>query len=188
MGELWTVGARCAIIVVFTVSVVGKVRTRAAFSEFTDSLYGFGQPTAAAARLLAAATVLAEAAIVGLTVLSATFRWGLLIAAGVLLVFVVAIVRALRRGLAPSCRCFGSGVSRMSRIHVVRNLLLTVIALTGLLTAAIGTRAALNPAGAGLAVCCGAMAAVVLIHLDDIAALFASEQTGTTRRRADHSS
>ncbi len=122
--------------------------------------------------------LLCEAAVPVLLALPGTAPAGLGLAGAVLATFTVALGRAWRRGVREPCRCFGAGAAPLSRAQVVRNGLLTTIAAAGLAAAlrwpapsAPGAGAA--AAGIALAALAGVIAAMVLIRLDDIVALFA---------------
>jgi uncharacterized membrane protein YphA (DoxX/SURF4 family) len=60
--------------------------------------------------------------------------WPALLAFGLLLAFVVVIVRRLRDGSRPPCSCFGSRSKRpLGAYHVVRNLLFLALAVVAVI-------------------------------------------------------
>ncbi|MEU3454358.1 MauE/DoxX family redox-associated membrane protein [Micromonospora sp. NPDC006766] len=163
--------ARLLLALVFLTAVVGKLRARAGFAGFADSVRQFGVP-ARWATPVARLTVGVEAAVVVLLAVPRTVPAGLLLAAGLLGVLTVGIVGALRRGARPACPCFGAADAPIGPRHVARNLALTAAALLGLL----GWAAASPPLSAPAALITAGVAvplAAVVIRLDDLVALFA---------------
>lgn len=169
MWHYWNLGLRCAFVAVFLVSAASKVRGRSAFAEFAASARAIGGLPAGRAAPVAVAVVAVEAAVAVLTALPATATAGLGLAAAVLVGFSAAIVRALRREQTVRCRCFGPSATPLGRVHVVRNLALAALAVTGLYT---GPPAGLAPAGVVLALCAGALVAAVAVRFDEIVELF----------------
>ncbi|MFE9580997.1 MauE/DoxX family redox-associated membrane protein [Nocardia sp. NPDC006044] len=156
---------------VFLVSLVGKLRSRAAYSEFvaaTGALLGVVDRTA---RWAARATVAAEVVIVCALIAEPVARAGLGLAALLLGCFTVALTRALRRGSTTPCRCFGASTTPIRVEHAMRSAVLGSIALGGLLIDL--TLATHRYELAGIAVSVPAVAAGILLttRLDDVADL-----------------
>jgi hypothetical protein len=167
---------RCAIGVVFLVSVCGKLRSRPAFRAFVSWLAVLPVPLVrsrpgAAAAVMAAA----EALIVILFALPWTVRPGLALAAVVLAAFTVGTWLAVARGTDAPCQCFGASTSPLGRRHVIRDALLGAVAIAG--AAAAGPGGA-RPATAVLSLGTGLVAAGFVVFLDDLAVLFT--RTGET--------
>ncbi|MCO1653683.1 MauE/DoxX family redox-associated membrane protein [Pseudonocardia humida] len=168
---------RVALGAVFAVSVAGKVRDRAAFTEFGASLVRMrlaGPRTAAA---VAGATVLAEAAVVVAMCLPGPSWPGSALALALLAVLTGGIVRTVRRGLAEPCRCFGAARRPLGRVHVVRNAVLGAVALAGgvagLLDAGPPAPGALPPVvGVLVGVVAGLTLAAVLVRFEELVELF----------------
>jgi len=60
--------------------------------------------------------------------------WPAVLALGLLLAFVVVILRRLRDGSRPPCSCFGSRSKRpLGAYHVVRNLVLIALAVVAVI-------------------------------------------------------
>lgn len=154
---------RGLLAAVFLVAVVGKVRSRAAFSAFAASLADVSLLPVRLRRAAAVGVTAAEAvaAILLLTPLTEAAVAGFALAFALLAVFAAAVALALRRGEAIRCLCFGSDAGAMDRSHVVRNAVLAAVALTGLISSLTSTAAA-APAGligaAGAGVVLGALA------------------------------
>jgi hypothetical protein len=91
-------------------------------------------------------------------------------AAVLLAVLTAGTVVVLRRRLQVRCACFGASATVIAPIHAVRNglLLLAAVAATGL-----GSAVPAEPAAVGVAILAGAVGAVVLTRLDDVAFLLA---------------
>ncbi len=161
------VAARVLLVTVFAVALAGKVSSGAAFGAFTESLRRMDAVPAARVELAARATVMVEALVVVLLVVpaAAAAAVGFALAAGLLLVFALAIARAVAGGRQVPCRCFGASSTPLGRGHVVRDVLLAVAALAGL-------AAALQPGDAVLA---GALVAAVAGLV--LGALFTSYDT-----------
>jgi uncharacterized membrane protein YphA (DoxX/SURF4 family) len=117
--------ARVLLVGVFALAGAGKL----ADPQGTRSALGdLGAP----ARLIPSLAVLlpaAELATAGLLAYSPTVGLGAWIALGLLLVFSVAVARALAAGRAPDCRCLGQlGGGRVSEGTLARNFALAVAA------------------------------------------------------------
>jgi hypothetical protein len=129
--------ARCFLALVFALAAAGKLTSR---GEVREALGEFGLPrrlTAAGAFVLP----LAELAVTVLLIPRATARAAAFAALGLLMVFCIAIGRALARGEQPNCNCFGQIRSTpVGRATLARNVALAGVA---------GVVAAAGP-GAGL--------------------------------------
>jgi hypothetical protein len=156
---------------VFAVSLASKLRGRAAFRAFVASLGGLPVPGRRASRGTAVVITIAEAAITGLIVVPVTARLGLLLAAATLATFAAGIQLAVSRGVRAPCRCFGASDIPLGRGHIIRNVLLTLIAAAG---AAAGAAAApLRPAGLALSVAVAEVAILPVLFFDDLVAVIA---------------
>jgi Methylamine utilisation protein MauE len=161
---------RCLTGLVFGVSAFSKLRSRAAFREFTSWLGGLPLPLARS-HAVPVATVMAtaEAAIVVLSVLPWTARAALMLAALMLAVFAAGTWLAVARGAGRPCQCFGVSAAPLGRRHVVRNALLCAVAAAG---AATGGAGGIHPAGIAVSLAAGLAIAPFVVFLDDLAALF----------------
>jgi uncharacterized membrane protein YphA (DoxX/SURF4 family) len=119
------IGARLALIGIFAVAAIAKL---ADMPGSRTALGDFAVPTRFVG-VLAIALPLVELATATLLVIAPTAQVGAGLALVVLLVFVVAIGSALRRGAAPQCHCFGQLHSRPAGAEtLVRNVVLSAIA------------------------------------------------------------
>jgi energy-converting hydrogenase Eha subunit A len=95
----------------------------------------------------------------------------------------VAVV--IRTGTHATCACFGARPGQAGRAlgwpHLVRNLALLIVLLTGLAASAAVAVTRPAPAPALVAAATGAVIALLAIMLDDIVALFAPLERQTTR-------
>lgn len=182
-------GCAVALLVVFGVSAVTKLRNPSAYAAFVRSTRQLLPPgsrlIAPAARLVVGAEV---AAVVLLAVLPAA---GLAVAAALLTAFSVAILAAVRRGASAPCRCFGASSRPLGRSQAARNATLALLALigaVGAMTQAVrwtpGLVAGLHPGGVAVAVLAAAMVALCTIFFDDFADLFTSGSVPAGRDRA----
>ncbi|GAA2577200.1 MauE/DoxX family redox-associated membrane protein [Actinomadura fulvescens] len=172
-------GARVLICLIFAVSAAGKLRGRAAFTEFTRTtrvLLAAALRRREVGRTAAVWTgrvvVAAEVAAVPLVLAPVTAVAGLGLAAALLAAFGVAMAAALRGGVSTSCRCFGASTAPIGWRHVARNALLVCVAVAGL--AAASTVGSPPPAGMALAAVSAAVLALLVIRLDDLYDLFAA--------------
>lgn len=173
------------IMLVFSVSAIGKVRRRAAFDEFartTRTMLSAAVPKwsvrRAGLRRIAGAVVAAELAIPVLVGVPPSTRWGHGLCIVLLAVFSIGMIAVIRRGVTTSCSCFGTASGPLGVPHLVRNALLAGAAATGLVVGPVE----FAQAGAGLAVAAAAAAVLTLLvtRLDDVIALFT--QPASTRR------
>jgi hypothetical protein len=160
---------RGLIGLVFAVSVITKLRSGPAFREFTSWLASLPLPLVRR-RATAAAMAAAEAAIVVLTGLPGTARAGLILAAVTLAVFATGTGLAVARGADQPCQCFGTSATPLGRRHVVRDIVLGVVAVAGAVAAGAGGA---RPAGVVVSLVAGLAVALFVVFLDDLAALFA---------------
>jgi hypothetical protein len=180
VSAVLVVAVCCRVVLgaVFVASVAGKVRDRAAFAEFRGSLVRMRLAGPRSVGAVAAATVLAEAAVVVAMCLPGPSWPGFAFALALLAVLTAGVLRTLRRGLSEPCRCFGPARRPLGRVHVVRNALLGAVALGG---GAAGLLGAGSPAqGTGPLVAVGVVTGVVaglalaalLVRFEDVVDLF----------------
>ena len=157
---------RAALVLVFVMAAVGKLRSRRRYLSFVESLRLFVParfvPAAAAAMLVA------EVACAVLLVLPATSRLGSGMAAVLLAVVTGAVGWAVAAGRTASCQCFGRPTRPLSRIHVIRNSILLAVALI----AVVGGHGPMHAGGAVLTAAAGAAGALLLIRMEDLLALW----------------
>ena len=95
----------------------------------------------------------------------------------------VAVV--IRTGTHATCACFGARPGQASRAlgwpHLIRNLALLILLLTGLAASVAVAVTRPAPAPALVAATTGAVIALLVIMLDDLVALFAPLERQTTR-------
>lgn len=169
MPETVAVTARAAVLVVFLVAFVSKVRSRKDFAEFRESVR-----TMAPAWVPPAAVVVLEALVPILVAVPETASVGLTLAAVLLAAFSAAAVAARLRGRRAICRCFGAA-QPFGPAHYVRNGVLGAVAVAGAFAAGgpSGGFSAMAPAAAT-----GVAMAVLLLALDDLVPLLARTPAG----------
>lgn len=169
-----TIACRAMLFAVFVAAFAGKVRGRRAFADFRRSVAEFRVLPPSWSGWAARATIAGEAGVLLLLALPWTVPAGFALAAGLLGAFTAAVALALRRGRTASCQCFGASAAPLSATHLVRNLALLAVCLTGLVGGAFPAAAASGrPAGLALALSAGAAAALFAVRLDDVVALLA---------------
>jgi hypothetical protein len=161
--------ARALLVAIFVVSLASKVRSRTAYREFAGSVVALGAAPRRWSGPVAQGAVAAEAVTVALLLLPHTTTIGFATAAGLLAAFTVVIILAMRRANRVPCRCFGASSTPVGAPHVVRNLVLLAAAGTGLLAP---SGQLPSPAGIVVAVTAAAVAALFVVRIDDVAALF----------------
>jgi Methylamine utilisation protein MauE len=166
---------RVAIGLVFACSAVGKLRGRAGFAGFLDSVRAL-VPIAAGrgAPALAGSTIAAELAVAVGVLPGATYRAALVLAAVLLAAFGVALALAVRRRVRVPCRCFGATSEPPGAPQLVRNGGLLAVALAGALAPA----GAVASAGAATAAFAGIVLAILAVGADDLAVLFPAPAPG----------
>ncbi|HEY3143665.1 MAG TPA: MauE/DoxX family redox-associated membrane protein [Acidimicrobiales bacterium] len=165
----FSLGARCLLGAVFLVSAFSKLRSRRALDEFTASVRRLGRVPRRLARPVAVVVAAAEALVPVLLVAPGPSGVGLALATGLLGLFLVAIIGAMRRGSAESCRCFGTSDTPLGLRHAIRNVVLMMIAALG-----IAGSSQPVPTGDAFVVAAGALlAAVLVVMLDDLMDLLA---------------
>ncbi|MEV0386486.1 MauE/DoxX family redox-associated membrane protein [Nonomuraea sp. NPDC050643] len=184
IADYLAVACRCLIAVVFGVSLIGKLRGRAAFAEFgraTRRMLSAVPPWRAVSHATAARVAyvvagaeafVAVSLVVPSTVVPEAAGAGLVVAAGLLIAFSAGIAMVLRAGVRTPCRCFGSSSAPVGRPHLVRNAVLLGAAITGLL-AGPGNAGPLHAAGVAIAATVAVVIAVLVIRLDDLVEVFA---------------
>ncbi|WP_329492823.1 MauE/DoxX family redox-associated membrane protein [Kitasatospora herbaricolor] len=187
------VGQGC-LLLVFVLSVHGKVGGRRDYAEFTASvrallpLVAVRAPAGSAAvSVLAGSVVAAEAAVVVALAVPATVTVGLALATALLVPFTLLALASSRRGSGTPCRCFGRSTTPLGAVHAVRNAALLAVALaalvaSGLVTSApatsgLATSGPVGPAHAGPAVTvaawlAGGVLGLLATALDDLVGLF----------------
>lgn len=167
-------GIRCLLGGVFLVSFLTKISGRTEFDQFVASVHGMKLLPRAFARPVAVAVVVAEFAVCVL--LASPVRpaavAGLLLAAGLLLSFMIGVAGAINRGAREPCRCFGASQVPLGPRHLVRNAVLTLCAVLGAM-ACLGT-GPLHAGGVSVAVVGGLLLAWLVIASDTILELFQS--------------
>lgn len=172
--------SRCLAGMVFAVSAVGKLRSRRAFGGFASWVAELPVLPAWARRAAAVLMAGAEAAAVLLLTLPWTVPAGLALAAAALAVFACGAVLVARAGVRVPCQCFGTSQAAIGIRHVVRNAVLCFVAAAGA-AAAVIEPAAPRPAGVALTLGAAIVTALVVVFLDDLAALFADPAAAPAR-------
>jgi hypothetical protein len=164
------IALRIMLAVVFAVAFGSKLRSRAAYAEFADSLGDIGWLRGGRRAVAAAAVPAAEAAVVVLLALPWTVLAGFTATLVLLAAFTVVTGREAARGHRVLCRCFGAGTARIGPAQILRNVLLAAGAAAGLAIEP-GSHGAAGAAGLVVAIGVALLAALALIRWDDLAYL-----------------
>lgn len=120
------VAVRLVLVGVFALAGIAKLND---FRASRDAVEEFGVSPHFAG-IIGTALPFAEVAVAVALVPTTTARWGAIAAAVLLIGFSIGVVRALRRGLAPDCHCFGQVASEpVSARTLMRNGVLLVLAI-----------------------------------------------------------
>ncbi|MGR6322068.1 MauE/DoxX family redox-associated membrane protein [Micromonospora soli] len=131
------VTCRLLLAAVFVVAAFNKASGKTAWLSFVQSLHQLRQVPASLVRPVAVAAVTTETtvALLLLVPVRAVGAAGFAVAAGLLLAFTVVIGLAVSRGNRAPCRCFGASRVPLGMPHVIRNLVLILAAVLGLIGA-----------------------------------------------------
>ncbi|GII65751.1 methylamine utilization protein MauE [Sphaerisporangium krabiense] len=160
---------RTAVALVFLVSFLSKIRSRAAFDAFAASVAAGRVLPRRASRAAAFAVVCAEGVVPVALADPSAAPYGHALAAALLLAFSGVILRSVRRGLTVECRCFGISNSPLGKRHLVRNMLICAVVLVSL---GMGSPPVASVADLAVGAAYGALAALPLITFDEIVFLF----------------
>ncbi len=163
---------RCMTGAVFAVAAFGKLRNAAAYRGFAAWLDTLPVLSARARRRAVPVLVAVEVMVTVAVALPWTAAAGLLLAAVTLAVFAAGALAVTRRGSTEPCQCFGASSAPLGPRHVIRNTLAAAVAAVGAVGAADAGPAASHPLPVMLSVGGGLVLALLLIFIDDIAALF----------------
>ena len=106
-----------------------------------------------------------------LALLLLTTPVGFALATMVMVGFSAGVWLVMRRGVRAACRCFGGAGGPLSRIHLGRNLTLLGVSLTGLVASLSTPALDLRSPVLLPVVVAAAVVAVLLIRVEDVAAL-----------------
>jgi hypothetical protein len=173
-----SVACRGLIGLIFFLSAASKIKSRASSAEFfavTRKLLRVfaGRPwaTPLVTRVTGFAVISMELAILIALTIPSLARLGFGIALVALLMFSSAIAAAMHRGVRMSCACFGRSTTPLGVPHLVRNIILAVAAITGLVLGAERPETA-SPEALLVPVLAALATALVLIRFDDLVDLF----------------
>jgi hypothetical protein len=159
---------------VLAVSLVSKLRSPAAFSRFRTGVQRLAVVPTGYATPAAVAAVAGELVTLLLVLVPATAALGLLLAGTVFAIFAGTLARAVARGAATSCHCFGATRDNVSARHVARTCLLAVLGY-GAGALSLATDSSYLSADAPtviVAVAVAAVAVTALVYLDELLWLF----------------
>jgi hypothetical protein len=179
------VGQMAGLAVVFGVSAFGKARHPRATRAFATSLRGWRVVPDRLVATVAVAVIGLEIAVVAGAIASlATTATGeawrpvavatLVVAAFLLTALTVGIALALRHGPGAACACFGTTERPLNAGHLVRDVVLLLTSVGGIVLATGADNRPTGLAGAIVAVAAGAVAGWLVVRLDDLIDLFAS--------------
>ena len=165
------VATTIVVWLVFAGAVVGKLRSRARLREFRQSLVATGLVPRRWATGAATTVLAAETATLALLLLPGTTPVGFALATVVMAGFSTGVWLVVRRGVRADCRCFGGAGGPLNRLHLGRNLALLGVSLTGLVASLSTPALDLRSPVLLPVVVAAAVVAVLLIRVEDVAAL-----------------
>ncbi|MGP3966691.1 MauE/DoxX family redox-associated membrane protein [Streptomyces sp. 6N223] len=173
-------GCESLLIVTFLAAAAGKARP-AGRRDFRRSLRDVGIPR----RLVPAvsvAVVAAEALAALLMLAAPTAPWGPALSVALLAVLTGGVARVLYDGRTVACACFGRAVRPLGAVHLVRNAALLLVAAAAL--AMVPAAGPVRPEVLATSLPAGAVAALLVMGADDVAALFSSAPAATAAASA----
>jgi hypothetical protein len=182
MAQEVSLACRVLLAAVFAISVLSKVHSRAAWQSYRSWLASLPVAPLRASWAPAAPACAEFAVVVGVAIpLGSGDLAGAGLAAGsaLCLALTAGLAIALRRGSWQPCHCFGASSEPLGRQQVLRNALLTVFAITGMLGWAFAGHQRLGTGPAGLAVIGGLSATIVIVFFGDLVAIL-SPQPGAS--------
>jgi hypothetical protein len=162
------------VAAVLLVSTASKLRSRDAYERFRTGVVDLGAVPGRLAGTAAVAVIGAELTVLALVVVPVSAAIGLLAAGAVFTGFALVLARAVTRGAATGCHCFGASSGTVAVRHVVRTGFLALLALAGGtagLTADLADVWVPAPATV-LVVAVSALVVAVVVYLDEIVWLF----------------
>jgi hypothetical protein len=163
---------RVMLAAVFVVALVGKIRNRAAYADFRQSIVDWRVLPRRWSVTAAAGTVAAETGVLLLLALPGTAAIGFVAGAALLAAFTIGIALALRLGRTATCRCFGASTTTLSATHVIRNVILIGLCITGTVSAmVVADDSKLSWPGSVLALSSAGIGVLFVVRFDDLAAL-----------------
>jgi uncharacterized membrane protein YphA (DoxX/SURF4 family) len=162
---------RAMVAGVFIVSLTSKIRSGPAYAAFRRSVDDWQVVPRRWLAPVAPAVVAGEAAVVLLLALPRTVPIGCVAAALLLSAFTVGISLVRRRRRMVTCQCFGASTTQVGAAHLVRNVLLLVLCVTGAVTAMTADGTQPTAAGALLTLLVAAAGVLIVVRLDDILTL-----------------
>ncbi|MET8281755.1 MauE/DoxX family redox-associated membrane protein [Micromonospora sp. NPDC005174] len=177
------IGVRCLLVMVFLTAVVGKVAPRGGFGLFVASIRDMRLLPVGLARPTALLVLAAECSVCVLLASPAAgvASIGLGLATLLLIGLTAAVVLVNRRVDAVSCRCFGASSSPLGARHVFRNAFLTVLGAAGVIASR--SDGPMDADGVVVAVCAGALLALLIVKLDIFVDLFQTSARPSPGRR-----
>lgn len=158
--------------VTFAYSAATKVAGRAAYADFRGWLTSAAAVPRRHAGAVAAVMVAAEAAVALAMLVPPLPPAGYVTAILLLAVFTAGVRSMMRRRVGIPCKCFGTGRRPPGRAHLARNAILAAVAAAGLLMSAAGAAAPPIRPETALTAIAGITAALLLINLDELVALY----------------
>lgn len=167
-----SLACRIVLVAVMTLAAVAKLRSPGVFAA---SLKAFDVVPAPLRRPLAVLVPAAELLIALLLALPATVTAGFLAAALFCCGLTAVPILVVARGKTVTCACFGAGEVPMGGWHIARNAVLLAMAGLGSFVAlSLGADVPAQIPGIALAVASAGVLTMLIVFVDDIAALFRS--------------
>ncbi|OLT16568.1 hypothetical protein BJF79_18275 [Actinomadura sp. CNU-125] len=157
---------------IFAVASFSKLRVPEDFGRFVTTVRKLTMRSGPSTTVIAAGFATLEAVTAVLIAVPATARAGFALATGLLTLFIGVVFRAVRGRVFAECGCFGDRSALMSYPVLVRNVLLLVMAVAGLLLAPSGSP--VGPLWHGVALAAGIVLARLMLRSYDraVAAVF----------------
>jgi methylamine utilization protein MauE len=166
--ELIAVFGRVLLAVTLAVAGLGKLRSRAVFAAFAETLRDLGWRSQAGRRAAAAALPCAELGAAALLAVSPAAIWGYAAALVLLAAMTAAAAAAVMRGRRLRCRCFGRAEEPIGASALTRNGVLVAAGLAGLAAAFASAGRSGSPAAEVVGAAAGLLGAAVIVYWPDV--------------------
>jgi len=163
-----TVACITVLVVVFAWSSASKL-TAAGFGALRSMLAQLRLRRVATP--VGVAIVGTEISVVVLLLYPPTVAIGAMMATVVMVILAAGVASLLRRGLAVRCACFGRNMVVLNPWHLARNIVLLMVSMAVLMATWTTAAVSVSLADLAVAVVIGAVLALILVRIEDVAYL-----------------
>ncbi len=152
----------------FVASLATKLRSRATLHEFLAAAGALLRSDSPLVRLLAVTSIATELLIVITLLIPALVTAGFALTALLLLVYTLAIARALQHGVTTPCRCIGTSSDPLHSWLILRNAVLFTVSIVGIATSLAGSPAVGFTTALAVSVAIAIFGLALVMSFDDL--------------------